>query len=171
MHVKDLKTTDFSTYHKQYIDLAGDLQLLKLLDHNGTKTIAFFENISEEKMETAYANGKWTIKELLQHIIDTERIFSYRALRFARNDQTLLPGYEQDDYVQPSQANKQSKTDLLADFKNVRMATITLFKSFSKETLLKKGTASSYKTTVAAIGFINVGHANHHINIVKERYL
>ncbi len=171
MYKKEIDLSKVPTYHKHYIDCADDLPLLKALEFNRLQTLSFFENLSEDTMNSAYAKDKWSIKELLQHLIDTERIFSYRAMRFARNDQTPLPGYEQDDYVPYSEANSQSKAALLTDFNNVRNATISLFQSFSEEILLKKGIASGETTSVLAIGFINVGHVNHHLNIVKERYL
>lgn len=171
MFVLDLDILEYDTFHANYIKLAGNLSLLDALEHQRTKTISFFNAIAEEKMEFAYATGKWTIKEILQHVIDTERIFSYRALRFARNDTTNLPGYEQDDYVIPSKANKLSKQQLITDFDIVRKATISLYNSFFNEALLRKGTASNNIASVRALGFINVGHMNHHCNVIKELYL
>jgi len=122
-------------------------------------------------LEYRYADGKWTIKEIIQHLMDAERIFTYRALRIARKDQTPLPGFEQDDYVLPSQANKRSMEDLLNEFKAIKMATVSLYDSFSEEMLMELGTASNNPISVRAIGFIIMGHEIHHCDVIKDRYL
>ena len=129
------------------------------------------KSIANDKLEYRYDKGKWTIKEVIQHLMDAERIFAYRALRIARQDQTPLPGFEQNDYVQPSQANERSLDDLINEFKAIRASTVALFNSFTDKMLLAKGTASNSPVSVRAIGFIIMGHEIHHCQVIKERYL
>jgi uncharacterized damage-inducible protein DinB len=124
-----------------------------------------------DKFDYRYAEGKWTIKDIIQHVIDTERIFAYRALRISRNDITPLPGFEENDYVENTKANERGIQDLLAEFSAVRYATLFLFKSFSEEQLKRIGTASGTAISVRAIGFIIIGHQKHHQNVFQERYL
>ena len=115
--------------------------------------------------------GKWTIKELVQHIIDAERVLSYRALRFARRDATDLAGFEEDDYVKNSNGDTRDYNDLLVEFSAVRNATILLFNSFTDEALQRIGSASGSIISVRALGFIISGHLQHHLTIIKERYI
>ena len=124
-----------------------------------------------DKFDYRYADGKWTIKDIIQHIIDAERIFAYRALRFARSDTTALPSFDENTYVEEAQANKRSIQDLLTELLIVRQATLALFKTFSEEQLLKKGTASNNPMSVRALGFVIIGHQNHHQRVFLERYL
>ena len=134
-------------------------------------TEAFLNAIPKDKLEYRYAEGKWTVKEIIQHIIDTERIFAYRALRVARNDKTALPGFEENDYALTGNANARTLESLLAEYKAVRQATIALFNSFSDDMLKHIGTASNSPISARAIGFIIIGHEAHHCNVIKERYL
>jgi hypothetical protein len=126
----DLKPSEFNPYYGTYISKTSSLTL-DSLKSSGEKTITFFKSIPSDKLsdklEFRYADGKWTIKEILQHLMDAERIFTYRALRIARKDQTPLPGFEQDNYVLPSQANKRSIENLIFEFKAIKAATVTLF--------------------------------------------
>ena len=118
-----------------------------------------------------YAEGKWTIKEILGHIVDDERIYVYRALRFARNDSTELPGFEQDHYAQYSEANKREITDLLDEFALVRRSTIAFFKSLDNTALMRTGVANGNRVSVRALAYHIAGHELHHMNIIRERYL
>jgi uncharacterized damage-inducible protein DinB len=131
----------------------------------------FFDKISEEKSGHAYAPGKWTIKELLQHIIDAERVFAYRALCFARKDAASLPGFDENNYADNSYANERDWQSLVDELKAVRKTTEILFDSFNTDMLNHSGIANNNPVTVNAIGFIIVGHLNHHMNIISERYL
>jgi uncharacterized damage-inducible protein DinB len=133
--------------------------------------VQFLQDLPAAKRNYRYADGKWTIRELFQHIIDTERIFAYRALCFARKDETPLPGFEENDYAENSKADKRDWEDMVEEFKAVRKSTQILFNSFDKEQLETAGTASGKSNYVLGIGFIMVGHVNHHVNIIKERYL
>lgn len=171
MKAKDLKSTEYNSYYENYVSKAGDLSLLEALNESFNVTLSFFNNISEDKMEYAYAEGKWSIKEVIQHIIDTERVFAYRALRFSRNDKTELPGFDENAYTPSSEANRRAKVSLIEEYSNVRKSTINLFKSFTNGMLLQSGKASGGDMSVRAIGFINIGHEKHHCQVIKERYL
>ncbi|WP_456437303.1 DinB family protein [Psychroserpens sp.] len=166
-----LKTNEYNPYYQVYIDKAGELDVIEGLKQNGDATISFLESLSEEQFDYTYSEGKWTIKELIQHIIDTERVFAFRALSFARKDKTNLAGYEQDDYALISEANKRSKQSLLHEYKALRLSTVALFESFTDNMLKQMGNASNSDISVRAIGFILIGHENHHCQIIKERYL
>jgi uncharacterized damage-inducible protein DinB len=124
-----------------------------------------------DKFDYRYAEGKWTIKDILQHLIDTERIFAYRALRFSRNDLTPLSSFDENEYVIEAKANRRSIQELLTELAVVRQATLSLFKTFSEEELLRIGTASSKPISVRALGFVIIGHQNHHQRFFEERYL
>jgi uncharacterized damage-inducible protein DinB len=126
--------------------------------------------VPEEKGIYAYAEGKWSIKELLGHLIDAERIFAYRALRFSRNDKTPLASFEENDYVEAASFNERTLASLLEEYSAVRKANIALYKSFNKEELKRTGTASNKELTVEQIIYITAGHEAHHIGILKERY-
>lgn len=171
MTAKDIHADEYNPYYNTYLSKTNNLTLKEGLRSNLETVLLFLESISEEKFEYRYAEGKWTIKEMILHIIDTERIFCYRALRIARKDQTSLPGFDQDAYVPPSNANERSIHSLLDEYKAVRQASITLFDSFREETLMRTGTASNSAISVRALGFILIGHENHHCEIIRERYL
>jgi hypothetical protein len=123
-----------------------------------------------DKYDYRYAEGKWTIKDIIQHLIDTERVFSYRALRFARKDSTELPGYDENLYADTANGSERKLQEMLTELALVRQSTIMLFKSFSAESLLYTGIASNNVASVRALGFIIIGHQNHHMKIFKERY-
>ena len=135
------------------------------------KTAAFFKAIPKEKLNFSYAPDKWTIKEVLQHIIDTERIFAYRALRFARNDQTSLPGFEVEDYIPPAKVYERPLEKMIREYTSLRIANIALFESFDDDMLQRSGIASDNKISVRVIGFKFIGHEIHHLRIIEERYL
>lgn len=169
---EELHRSEYADFYKNYIHtIPGNTSVSEVFSFGSNQVIALFSTLSDEQMEYAYAEGKWTLKELLLHIIDSERIFAYRALRFARNDTTELPGFEQDDYVPASNANKRSKASLLEEYTSVRAASETLFNSFSNDDLLKKGIANGAEVSIRALAFIMVGHELHHLQVVKERYL
>lgn len=132
---------------------------------------SFFRSIPPEKENYRYAEGKWTPKDILLHLIDAERIFAYRALRIARNDKTALPGFEENDYVIEANAEERSMESLLEEYFDVRKATISLFLSFSADALKRLGEASGFSVSVRAIGYIILGHEKHHANVIIERYL
>jgi len=137
----------------------------------GPQLHALLDNLTEAQAEKAYAPGKWTLKEMLAHQIDTERIFAYRAMRFARGDRQDLPGFDQDEYVAHSGANARTLQSLLAEYDATRAATIALFDSFGEEQLDRRGTANGGPATVRALLFIVPGHELHHLRLIQERYL
>ncbi len=171
MTVENLNTNEYNLFYQTYIDACGNFKLVEGLINNLEKTLELFNSIPSEKHEYRYDDGKWTIKELIHHLIDSERVFAYRALRIAREDKTNLPGYGHNDYVPVSRANKRSYIDLIEEFEALRKSSISLFKSFDETMLQNVGTANNEIISVRAIGFIMVGHYNHHMNIIRERYL
>jgi uncharacterized damage-inducible protein DinB len=163
---------EYAPYTIMYIGLLPDDGLiLKHLKDNLKATKDFILSLLEEKLAFRYAEGKWTIKEILVHIIDDERIYAYRALRFARNDKTELPGFEQDDYALHSGANERGIKDILAELTAVRNSTISLFNGLDSQALTRAGVANGNVMSVRAAAYHIAGHELHHINIIKERYL
>lgn len=164
---------EFAPFYKNYVDLAimRDDDPLGLMGSSMEEFTDFLKGQPEEKLIYRYAEGKWTIKDIVQHLIDAERIFAYRALRFSRNDPNDLPGFDENAYVEEAHANQRNLEGLLKEFEMVRRSTIELFQSFSAEDLLKNGTASGNQMSVRALGFIISGHLIHHFNIIRERYL
>ena len=154
-----------------YINQAEGDDLEEVLKKQTRSFEKFLEDIPKSKRNYRYAEGKWTIREVLQHIIDSERIFAYRALCFARKDATPLPSFEENDYAANSKAEQRKWKELVNEFRAVRHSTELLFSSFDKEQLESGGTASGKSNYVLGIGFIIPGHANHHIRVVKEKYL
>jgi uncharacterized damage-inducible protein DinB len=136
-----------------------------------TQLLSQLSQVPEAKWEYSYAAGKWSIKEVVQHIIDTERIFCYRALTIARKDTIALPGFDENAYTAVAHANRRTKSSLLEELELVQRSTIALFDSFSEEMLQATGIASNYPLYVAGAGFIIVGHGLHHHRIFSERYL
>ena len=166
-----LNSDEYNPYYQPFISKAAEGSISEALTNNCKTVLEFYNNIPQEKLDYAYAEGKWTIKDMLIHLIDTERVFSYRAMRIARQDKTEMVGFEQDDYVMAAQTNTRSIEDLLNEYKAVRQATIALYKSFSEEELKSIGTASGSPISVRAIGCIITGHENHHNTMIKDRYL
>ena len=162
---------EYSPYHERYISLVPEGNIIDILRQQMSAALEFFGSLTEEQVLHRYEPGKWSIKEVLGHIIDGERIFAYRALRFARNDQTPLAGFEQDDYVKFSNFDQQPLSDLINAYKHVRESSIGLFQSFTEEALDRKGIASKNEVSVRAIVWILCGHERHHIKVIKERYL
>ncbi len=171
MNSSQIAENEHAAYFLKYVNLAGTGILQEELEICLHDFIRFVQNIPLDKFDYRYAEGKWTIKEIIQHIIDTERIFAYRALRISRNDKTPLPGFDENEYVDNTNANERSIQDLLTEMAVVRQASLSLFKSFSPEQLLRIGKASDNKISVRAIGFIIIGHQKHHQKIFEERYL
>ncbi|MBK0368503.1 DinB family protein [Flavobacterium agrisoli] len=171
MNSNQLPVNEYSAFHATYIKAIENVDLLEELEISLHDFIKFVQNIPMDKFDYRYAEGKWTIKEIIQHIIDSERIFAYRALRISRNDQTPLPGFEQNDYVINTDANRRGLQELLTEFSAVRHSNVLLFKSFSEEQLIRMGVASDQSISVRAIGFLIIGHLKHHQNVFQERYL
>lgn len=162
---------DYAPYYEHYINLVFGDNLLEAFEIADPPLFRYLESIPTEKGDYAYGDGKWTIKQLIQHMIDTERIFAYRALSFARGEKVSLPGFAENDYAQRGHAQHRELPEMVAEFKLLRQSTVNLFKGFTEDDLNATGTASNNKITVLALGYIIIGHASHHVNILKERYL
>ena len=163
--------TTYATYFERYVDQVPENDLMPAFKNQTAGIQDFLGSITEEKSTYAYAEGKWTIKELLMHIIDAERIFNYRALCFARGEKINLPGFEEDDYAANSYANSRSWKSLIDEFLAVRRSTELMFENFDKAVINNSGLSNNNPNTVASLGFIAVGHYNHHKKILMERYL
>jgi uncharacterized damage-inducible protein DinB len=157
-------------YHR-YINFVAEKDLGKAFQEHQTDFISTLKEIPTEKWDFRYAEGKWSIKELIQHIIDSERIFCYRALCIARKDKTSFPGFEEDDYAAASKAEKRTKEDLIEELSTVQRSSAQLFTSFDEEMLNESGISNGKSIYVKAIGYIIVGHTLHHKSILLERYL
>jgi hypothetical protein len=164
-------TNTYPPYFQKYIDQVPDEDLSAGFDRQAKHVSELLTSITEQKSTHAYAPGKWTLKDLLQHVIDTERIFCFRALCFARNEAFALPGFDENSYAANTHANERTWQSLAGEFLTVRAATELLFKSFSEEELLRMGIANNIPTSVLSMGFITLGHFAHHKKIIEERYL
>jgi hypothetical protein len=158
-------------FYHNYIKQVPDNDLMIAFKTQTPAVIDFLKNLPIEKVDYAYVPGKWTIKEVLQHLIDAERVFCYRALRFARKDPTPLPGFDENLFAKNSNAASRSWSDLLEEFTAVRKATEWLYGSFDEEQLNAAGLSNNHSNYVLAFGYISVGHSLHHMKIIRERYL
>ena len=164
--------TEFAPYAQAYIDLVQGDDVVKPLSAQRESTASLLRSIDDKVAGTwTYAPGKWTMKELIGHIVDTERIYAYRTLSLARGETASLPGFEQEDYVKTSGANGRSISDLAAEFDAVRQSTIALFTGFPPEAWTRRGTVNGFSVTARGLAFQIPGHALHHLNILKDRYL
>jgi len=165
------KKGTYPTYYDNYIPLVNQEDLVVAFTQNWNELKDLIFSVPKDKENYAYTEGKWTIKQVVIHLIDTERIFSYRALRFARKDaQQPLP-YEENLYADTAELSNRTLTDLVEEFDAVRKSSLALYKSFSESTLLNSGNTAMGEATVLSIGFATCGHAIHHMNVLKERYL
>lgn len=161
---------EFAPYYTKYIEKVND-DVLSELEKQCSDLQTFLSSIPHEKEEFTYAEGKWTTKEVIGHIIDTERIMAYRLLRISRNDSTPLPGFDENQYVKNSHFKSRDLSGLIDEFISVRKSNLHLFQSLNEDDLSKTGTASGYSVSVRALLFIIAGHVKHHQQILKERYL
>jgi uncharacterized damage-inducible protein DinB len=157
-------------YHG-YINKVKEDELMDALKNQALDFVSFLQTIPAEKRDYSYADGKWTIRQVLLHILDAERIFAYRALSFARKDVTPLPGFDENEYAENSKAGNRDWDDMIEEFKVVRRSTEILFGSLDNDQLESSGNASGKSTYVKGIGFIIAGHTSHHVDVIKERYL
>ncbi|HUC81462.1 MAG TPA: DinB family protein [Flavisolibacter sp.] len=163
--------TNVPAFYHHYINQTKEEDVNETIRNNSKTAVAFFREIPEEKWTYRYADGKWSIKEMVQHIIDADRIFSYRALCIARGEKGSLPGFEENDYAAASRADNRTSAELINEFETLRNSIVQLFASFDDEQLASVGTANGNPIAANAIGFIIAGHTQHHLNILKERYL
>ena len=165
------EANEYAPYYEKYVSLVPDADLVETLERQGAETLALLRGLSEEQGAHRYEPGKWSIKQLVGHISDGERIFSYRALAFARGDGQSLPGMEQDEWMAGVDFDARTLADLADEFEAVRSATLHLFRHLSPEAWARRGTASDNEVTVRALAYVIAGHEAHHVGVLRERYL
>jgi uncharacterized damage-inducible protein DinB len=158
-------------FYKNYVKQVEESDLLQALRISGHRALELVHTIQDPKKRFSIRCGKWTIREVLCHMIDAERIFAYRALRFARNDKTALAGWEENDYAPQANAAGRSLQKIAAEMAHLRSSTIDMFEGFTPEMLVRKGIANNNELSVVALGFIIAGHETHHCSILQDRYL
>lgn len=163
--------SEYAPHAKGYVDLVpGDDPVSALREQIG-RTLALFESVDDKHAsEWSYEPGKWSLKQVLGHMIDTERIFAYRALRVARGDRTALPGFEQDEYVATADSNARALADLIEEFRIVRAGTLALVNGFPQEAWSRRGVVNERELSVRGILFTAAGHELHHCQLLRERY-
>ncbi|WP_335965364.1 DinB family protein [Galbibacter sp. PAP.153] len=171
MHISTLKTTEYNNFYHNYIRTLGEVSLLPELKDRKDSIVEIMNSIAEFDYGYSYAEGKWTVKQLLLHIVDTERVFQYRAFTFAREEGAMLKGFEQDGYVESSEASMRTKESLIKEFIAVRDSTLNLFEFLPENAFENSGEVEGVAMSVKAAGFIICGHQKHHENILKDRYL
>ena len=165
------ESSEYAPYYEKYIEQASKAGVRDSFASQPSELRRALDGVAEEKGTFAYEEGKWTIKELLSHIIDGERIFGYRILRISRGDTTPIEGFEQDDYIATSNANNRSFSDLLDEFEFNRKANVLMINNLDENALTRMGTASDNPISARALISILIGHVGHHLNILNERYL
>ena len=162
---------EHAPYYGRYLALVADGDLLRTLEHEGAAQIERIRAIPVELEEHRYASGKWSVRDMIGHVIDGERVFTYRALAFARGDANPLPGFEEEEWASTSNAGARSLAELCDDWEVVRDATVRLLRSLDGAALDRRGTASNAVVSVRALAWIIAGHAAHHLAVLEERYL
>ena len=162
---------DYADYYQPYIDIIMGEDIFRILIEQNLESQNILNSFSESRGDYSYAKGKWTVKEVVGHLVDVERIFAYRALAIARGENNPLPGMDQDIYVKNGNFNKRKLFDLNYEYRLLRESNILLFGSFDKSVLQNRGIASGYEVTVLALMYMTAGHGKHHLNILSERYM
>jgi uncharacterized damage-inducible protein DinB len=165
------ETGEYAAYYERYISLLSGNDILATLDEQRRQMLLLLSGRAEPDGEIRYAPGKWSVKEVLGHICDAERIFAYRALRLGRADTTPLPGFDENEYVKNGPFGTQTLADLIEDFIAVRRATISLFRGFDEAAWIRRGTANDNPVSVRALAYIIAGHELHHRKALEEKYL
>lgn len=163
--------TDFEKYIQRYLDLVPSENWIEEMKTASAETLEIYESLSEEQGNFAYAEGKWSLKTLLQHLIDTEKVFAYRAMRFSRKDQSLVSGFDEETWADNSYVETRTLKSLIKEFKVTRKQSVIFFKTLPAEALQLIGIVNENEIKVETIGKLTVGHNLHHLNIIKERYL
>jgi uncharacterized damage-inducible protein DinB len=158
-------------FYKGYVENVQDLDVMQALTQSSKVALNIFRSIPEDMGGYRYAEGKWSVKELLNHMMDVERIMCYRALRFSRNDKTPLPGFEENDYAPLANAHARTVAQLCDEMERLRATTVDLFLSFSPDMLTREGSANNNKLSVLHLGYVIAGHETHHRKIIVDRYL
>ena len=170
MQISKPEAGEYAPYYEKYVSLVAGTDILAALEAQLRQIITLFSGRSERECDFRYAPDKWSVKEVLGHVADCERIFAYRALRIARNDNTPIEGFEQDDYVRNAPFARLKIADLVTEFTYVRNATLTLLRNLDGEAWLRRGTANKNEVSVRALAWITAGHEIHHRRILEERY-
>jgi hypothetical protein len=163
--------SDYPVFYETYIKLVSEEDLVRTMRYSLTEIVDFLDRIPQDKAEYRYADGKWSVKELLQHIIDTERIFSYRGLCIARGEQQSLPGFDENAYARHADISGKTLKELKEELLIVRESVFMMYRGFTPEMLNITGISNNKQVTVNAIGYMIIGHVRHHFNIIRERYL
>jgi len=163
--------SEYAPYYGRYISLVHGNDVIQALEQQGPETVAMLSGLTDQRGDYRYAPEKWSLKEVLGHVTDAERIFAYRALRIARNDATPLPGFEQDDYVRAATFGKRALVELVDEFAAVRQASVLLFRSLDAEAWMRRGVASEKEVSVRALAYMIAGHELHHRKAIQEKYL
>jgi hypothetical protein len=161
---------EYNPYYDRYISLVSNDDIVAMLERQAPETAALFKS-ANAKADFRYAPDKWTVKEMLGHVNDTERVMTYRAMRIARGDKTPLAGFEQDDYVRDGNFAPRSLANLIEEFLAVRQASVALFRHVDSDTEARQGFANGHTVSVRALAYIIVGHELHHRNVLREKYL
>ena len=169
--IRTPESSEFPEFYAKYVALVPVGDLNATLQAQLDRSVPFLRGIGNERSLHRYESGKWSIREILGHLTDSERIFAYRALRFARADPTPLPGFDQDPYVAAAGFNSRPWNDLIAEYEHVRRSTIAFFRSLRPEDALRSGIANQASVTVRALGYVIAGHELHHFKVLRERYL
>lgn len=161
---------EYDSYYQKYISLVPEEEIIPALERQAEEIAELLKSVSEEKGTYAYTDGKWTVKEVISHLIDGERIFAYRAFRIARGDKTPIEGFEQDGYIENSHANRRSIAKLVDEFTLLREANTIFFSNLEVGDWVRTGRANNVEISVRSLAWIMVGHIRHHINILKSNY-
>jgi uncharacterized damage-inducible protein DinB len=164
------KPDEYGDFYQDYVDLVNTNNVLQKLIQQGQTTYTLIQRLTAEEANYRYADNKWSVKELIGHLVDTERIMAYRALCISRGETASLPGYDQDAYVEEAHFNNRDLQSLSTEYDALRNANISLFNSFTKEQILRKGTANEQTVSVRALVYIIAGHEQHHLNLLEEKY-
>ena len=165
------ESNEYAAYYEKYVSLVADADVVGRLERQGAETLALLRGLPEERGPHRYAPGKWSLRQLVGHIVDTERIFTYRALAIARGERQPLPGMDQEEYMAGADFEARTLASLADEFEAVRGATLHLFRHLSPEAWARRGTASDNEVTVRALAYITAGHEAHHVGVLRERYL
>jgi hypothetical protein len=163
--------SEYDPYYEKYVSLVPEEEVVDVLARQHKELFRLFHGVSDSVGTFAYEEGKWTVKEVLSHLIDGERMFAYRVLRIARGDMTPIEGFEQDGYIENSHANRRGISDLLDEFKLLRKANVMFFRNLEPEDWTRVGIANNIEVSVRSLAWIMAGHVRHHVAILTERYL
>ncbi len=163
--------SEYEAYYHQYISKVPEGDVLEIMETNMTDTASLLAGVGEDKAGYRYAPGKWSIKQVVGHLTDVERLFGYRTMAFARRDKAPLPSFDQNEYVEHANFDNRSLRNIAGEFECIRRSTVALFRSFDPDVLMRTGIASGFSFTVRSVAFILAGHEIHHVGVLKERYL